>query len=170
MNRDSFPPYGVHTDEDWAEYMEISSTDESEFLTDYESLITRFQFPQTKNEEDWIKRNGTLLLEDLKLLKSLNSNLPKVAIYIDNTLKFPIIYFAPLKRLNNFINVKYRGHWYVFDLKKEFYGVMSITKGPIYNYFDISDDFLSEKQTIQSNKYTTTKCIFSMNNKLYKFE
>lgn len=169
MNRDSFPPYGVHTDEDWAEYMEVSSTDESEFITDYENLMERKQFPYTKNEEDWIKANGTLLIEELRLLKSLNvDKIPRVAIYIDNTLNFPIIYYSPLKRLNMFINVKYRDHWYVLDLKKKFFGVMNITRGPIYNYFDIVEDSLFEEKMIKKNQYTTTKCIFAMNNKIYR--
>lgn len=169
MNRDSFPPYGVHTDEDWAEYMEVSSTDESEFITDYEGLMERKQFPYTQNEEDWIKANGTLLIGELRLLKSLNvDKIPRVAIYIDNTLDFPIIYYSPLKRLNMFINVKYRGHWYVLDLKKKFFGVMSITRGPIYNYFDIVEDSLLEEKMIKKNQYTTIKCIFAMNNKIYQ--
>lgn len=171
MNRDSFPPYGVNTDEDWAKanFMDISSTEEIEFLTDYENLMTRFQFPKTENEEDWIKTNGTLLIEDLRLLKPLNQKLPKIAIYIDNILGYPIIYFAPVRRLNMFINIKYRDHWYVLDLKKEFFGLMSITRGPIYNYFDIVEDSLLEEKSIRPNKYTKTHCIFAMNNKIYKF-
>jgi hypothetical protein len=169
MNRDSFPPYGVHDDDDWENFMEISSTDESEFITDYEYLMNRKQFPQTKNEEDWIETNGTLLIENLRLLKSLNlDKIPKVAIYIDNTLGYPIIYFSPLKRLIMFINIKYRGHFYVLDLKKEFFAVMSITRGPIYNYFDIVEDSLFEEKTIKRNEYTKTQCIFAMNNKIFK--
>jgi hypothetical protein len=131
--------------------------------------MNRKQFPQTKNEEDWIETNGTLLIENLRLLRSLNvDKIPKVAIYIDNTLGYPIIYFSPLKRFNMFINIKYRDHFYVLDLKKKFFGVMSITRGPIYNYFDIVEDSLLEEKTIKRNEYTKTQCIFAMNNKIFK--
>lgn len=167
---DSFPPYGVHDDSYWESQnvMDISTTENTEFVTDFEYLMERKQFPRTENEKFWIETNGSLLIDELKMLYPLDSTLPRVAIYVDNTLKFPIIYYSPVKRLNMFINVKYKGHWYVLDLKKPFSGVMSITRGPIYNYFDIVEDVLGEEKTIRRNEYTKSRCIFAMNKRIFK--
>lgn len=171
-------PSNVYDDNDWERFMSISPIKKKENISDeeeeeeelnvnHEELTTWQNFPITKNNRPWFDANIGLFKNELILLENENSDLPRIALKIHELdSETTIIYFAPFESKELFINIKYGNKWYILDLRKEFEGIMVSLKGPLYNYFEIDLLGLSIKK---GNQYTTTKCIFAMNNKIYQF-